>query len=309
VRALVTVIACGLALVSTGCGVGLGPGSVDGEVGLSVTRDYGRTPVAGPVEHELGASDTVMRLLDRTTEVETSYGGRFVDAIDGIETTVSPRNRDWFYFVNGIAAEIGAAEFDLSSGDSVWWDYRDWTAAMEVGAVTGSYPAPLASGSVGAGSRASLSCRAPESICDLARGQLSDDGVQFARSDAGEVRVEVGSFGDLEDSGLDSDPAESGVFARFAGSPGGEATLELLDQNGATADVLGPGSGLIAAVREPGGPPVWIVTGTDDEGVETATAALEPEVLGSTYAVAITPEGIPVPVPVPTDDSGKGGGN
>lgn len=309
-------VLCGLAFAVSGCGAGIGPGSDDGAVELVVTRDYGRTPVVGPEEVELASSDTVIRVLERTARIETSYGGRFVDAVDGIENTSSPRSRDWFYFVNGIAADVGAAEYDLGPGDSIWWDYRDWTAAMDVGAVTGSYPAPLAPGPDGSGGPVGFSCSAPEPICGLARKRLSDDGVELDRSDrlpVGEVaRVVVGQIGDLGDSvdsgdfDLDADPDSSGVFARFRDPDGDRVALEALDETGTAVETFGSGAGLVAAVRDPGKPPVWVVTGTDHEGVEAATAALDPEVLDSTYAVVLAPDGgDPIPVPIV---GGEGGG-
>ena len=297
---------CGLVVASSGCGAGLGPGEGEGEIALSVTRDFGRTPVTGPVEVQLRPSDTVMRVLDENAEVDTSYGGRFVDAIEGIETTSSPRSRDWFYFVNGITAEIGAAEYDLEPGDSVWWDYRDWTAAMEVGAVTGSYPAPLAGEGAG---RIGFSCSVSGPTCELTRERLSDDGIEILEtnqpSPEGPVRVEVGTFDEVAGVDLGGEPATSGIFARFAAKPDGIANLEVLDETGATVEVLGPGSGLVAAVRKTGSQAVWVVTGTDERGVEAATSALDPDVLESTYAVVVPPDGRD-PIPVPRS-AGAGG--
>lgn len=309
-RSLLVTLAGVLALGASGCGLGLGAGPGEGDVELTVTRDYGRAPVVGPEAMGLRSSDSVMRILERAAEVETSYAGRFVDAIDGIETVSGARSSDWFYFVDGVAAEVGAAEFDLEPGDSIWWDYRDWTAAMDVGAVTGSYPAPLADD---AGRPAEIVCDAPEPTCDVTRERLLDDGVETVRtedsSSGGGVRVEVGAYRDLDGIGLDRDPSTSGVFARFRGLPDGEVTLEALDETGATVERFGPGAGLIAAALDPGGSPVWVVSGTDDAGVEAATAALEPDVLESTYAVLVPPGGgTPIPVPVAGPVEGDGGG-
>ena len=275
-RSAFVTVASALLLVSSGCGAGFGSGPVEGEVSLSVTRDYGKDPVTGPARYEVRSSDTVMRVLDRSAEVQTSYGGRFVEAIEGIETTSAPRSRDWFYFVNGIAAEIGAAEYELEDGDAVWWDYRDWTAAMHIPAVTGSYPAPLAS----AGDRP--------------------------------VRVEVGTLGEIAADtslafGPGSSPAESGVFARYALDRGDGAILEVLDETGATTGRFGSGAGLVAALRDSDGSTVWLVTGTDEAGVEAAAGLLDPGVLASTYAVVAPPEGRPaMPVPVGQAE-GRGG--
>ena len=50
---------------------------------------------------------TVLQALDREADVETRYGGRFVQAVDGIEGSLE-RGDDWFFFVNGVAARRAA---------------------------------------------------------------------------------------------------------------------------------------------------------------------------------------------------------
>ena len=52
-----------------------------------------------------------MRLLQRNFEVETRYGGGFVQEIEGVAGgREGGRRVDWFYYVNGIEADEGAAE-------------------------------------------------------------------------------------------------------------------------------------------------------------------------------------------------------
>ena len=58
------------------------------------------------------------------------YGGRFVQAIEGIAGSLSKRE-DWFYFVNGLEADRGAVEYRLRPGDVEWWDYRHWSDPAE----------------------------------------------------------------------------------------------------------------------------------------------------------------------------------
>ena len=86
-----------------------------------------------------------MRVLDRNAEIETRYGGGFVQSIDGLaaveEAGAGPS--DWFFYVNGVESEIGAADYPLHGGERIWWDYRDWGAAMRVPAVVGSWPEPF----------------------------------------------------------------------------------------------------------------------------------------------------------------------
>ena len=86
---------------------------------------------------------------------------------------------------------------------------------------------------------------------------------------------------------LTGPPNESGVFARFARDG---SSLELLDDRGRTARRVAPGSGtgIVAAMRPAGDDLVWLVTGLDDRGVESAAAALDEKVLKDAFAVAAT---------------------
>lgn len=86
---------------------------------------------------------TALQALDRKADVETSYGGRFVEAINGLE---SRPQHDWFYYVNGIALSRGAGEYRLHDGDVEWWDYTAWRRPNEFPAVVGSFPEPFLHG-------------------------------------------------------------------------------------------------------------------------------------------------------------------
>jgi len=105
-----------------------------------VTRDEGRTVLL--VKH-VPAGETAMQALDRSAKIDTRYGGRFVEAINGLSGSVSSRH-DWFYFVNGIEADRSAAEVRLRAGDVEWWDLRSWAnGQMSVPVVVGAWPKPV----------------------------------------------------------------------------------------------------------------------------------------------------------------------
>jgi hypothetical protein len=123
---------------------GCGGGGDEGTATVWITRDRGATVLRTAT---VPAGVTAMQALDRVADVETRYGGRFVQAIDGVEGSVSGR-RDWFYFVNGLEADRGAAEYRLHPGDVEWWDYRSWRGA-EVRAVVGAFPEPFLHGYAG----------------------------------------------------------------------------------------------------------------------------------------------------------------
>ena len=117
-----------------------GCGGEDGTATLWITRDQGTTVV---LTATVPAGLTAMQALERKAEVETSYGGRFVDAINGVE---SRAQHDWFYYVNGIPLGRSAAEYRLREGDVEWWDYTVWRSPNEVPAVVGAFPEPFLHG-------------------------------------------------------------------------------------------------------------------------------------------------------------------
>ncbi len=132
---LVLLLAAGLA------GCGLGAGDRDTEARVLVTRDFGGDELGGRIFQAVPSSETVMRLLQRGFDVKTRYGGGFVQSIDGLAGgREDGRPVDWFFYVNGVDLETGAAEVDVHDGDRIWWDRHDWGATAHVPAVVGSYP-------------------------------------------------------------------------------------------------------------------------------------------------------------------------
>jgi hypothetical protein len=298
----VRILAAALALGATAvAGCGLGPGKSTGDVDLTVTRDYG-SKVLIQKQDSIHESDTVFRVLDRNADVTTRYGGGFVQSIDGLSGTQGAgSSEDWFFYVNGIESPIGSAQYDLSGGDRIWWDYRDWTAAMRVPAVVGSWPEPFVHGFQGKHYAWDITCVGSLTPCHRVDANLRAAGASApAKADsAGNINVFVGPWSMVGREGapqlLSRGPAESGVFARFVGTK--KPLLELLNQQGQPAGSVGKGGGLIAALHQGDGPPTWVVTGTDDKGV-AAAANLLGAALRNHYAVATQPGAGPIGVPV-----------
>src|SRR5205823_809025 len=113
-----------------------------GRATVWVTRDEGAHVL---LVRTVPAGLTAIQGLERVAHVRTRYGGRFVQAIDGIEGSLS-RRQDWFYFVNGYEADRGGAEYVLHAGDVEWWDYRSWRQNMHVPVVVGAFPEPFLHG-------------------------------------------------------------------------------------------------------------------------------------------------------------------
>ena len=128
------------ALALAGCGeAGRGSGAT---ATLWITRDRGTVMM---LDAKVPAGETLMRALRSKAHVDTRYGGRYVQAIDGISGSLSA-HRDWFWFVNGLAGDRSAAEYRLRPGDTAWWDYRDWNHDPELAVVVGAFPEPFLHG-------------------------------------------------------------------------------------------------------------------------------------------------------------------
>jgi hypothetical protein len=129
---------------------------------LWVTRDRGSELL---LTAEVPAGLTVLQALDRETDLETRYAGRFVQAVNGIEGSLE-RQQDWFYFLNGIEPDVGAAEVKLRPGDVAWWDFRSWEEDPAQPAVVGAFPEPFRHGF--AGRLRPVELRYPPALADAA---------------------------------------------------------------------------------------------------------------------------------------------
>jgi hypothetical protein len=122
-----------------GCG---GAGGEEGTATLWVTRDRGAELL---LEAEVEAGQTLMRALDSQVDLETRYGGRYVQSIDGLAGSLEGQ-RDWFWFVNGYEGDRSASAYRLRDGDVAWLDYRAWEREGEARVVVGAFPEPFLHG-------------------------------------------------------------------------------------------------------------------------------------------------------------------
>lgn len=246
---------------------------------------------------DLTESETAMRVLDESADIETRYGGGFVQSVEGLAGgTDNGRTVDWFFSVNGIVAELGSAEFPVAAGDTVWWDHRDWTDAMEVGAVVGAYPAPMSTGYGDQDWPVRIECSAGMTTCEAVRTMLAKEDVTAKivtgpQEDDGEtIRFIVGPWNALRLNKaampLAETPARSGVFAKFDIRKK-EDHLIGLNQEGEEAEDFGADAGLIAARRRNEDAPVWLITGGSEAGVASAAAALTTKDLEHRYAAVV----------------------
>jgi hypothetical protein len=295
---LAALLVAGAVPAAAGCGLGEGNERAGGGATLRVTRDFGHEELGSTQLDSVREGQTVMRMLRSEFDVSTRFGGRFVQSIDGVKGEGAGGQVDWFFWVNGLDADKGAAEWEVLPGDRIQWDHRDWSAAMRVPAIVGAYPEPFASGIEGKRRPVRVECEKVGSApCDAARDRLRDEGVSTSGSSLGapgteavtrlvvarwpRARVVRGA------AGLEDGPEATGVFARF--SRDGDS-LELLDEHGETARRVsrGDGVGLVLALQPRAEELVWIVTALDDAGLESGVRALDEGKLRNAFAVAAT---------------------
>ncbi len=246
-----------------------------------------------------------MRVLEGGAEISTRYGGGFVQSIDGLEAErADGRALDWLFYVNGVESTVGAADYELDGGEAIWWDYRDWSTALRVPAVVGSWPQPFLDGYAGERHPVAVECRGGGPACGTVRGRLQGAGVTVSPAGTEDaIRVLVGPWARLRQDAaaaqLEDGPEASGVFAELV-PLGGSFRLVGLDEAGEAARTFGAGAGLVAATRRFDAPPVWIVSGTTAAGVDAAAEMLDVTDLRGRYAVAGQNGGV-VPLPIPAE--------
>jgi hypothetical protein len=315
-------VAALVAVAVAGCGVGEGE-TEEGSASLRVTRDHGSELIVEATTADPSESETVARFLDREADVETSYGGNFITAINGTEGTVAGgRTLDWYFYVNGIWSPVGAAEARVRADDRIWWDYRDWTSAYRVPAVVGSYPEPFRNGFDGEAWPTQVVClpssRGAESddACEAAAAKLSEAGVEaevvdgLAASDPDEnLRVLVGTWDELRDDKtartMEEGPQVSGVFARPVPCGDPNYALEPFDAEGAKTTGSYDAAWVATLQRDPERP-TWVVSGSTPARLADAVEMLDEDTLRDNYSVAAFDGG--EPVGLPAADAGEGTG-
>jgi hypothetical protein len=273
---------------------------------MTVTRGFGSEQIGFATEVHVPGSETVMRMLERRfKEVQTRFGGGFVESIAGQSGNSS--RTDWFYYVNGVQASKGATATTLDKGDRVWWDLHNWSVTDTIPAVVGSFPEPFLHGVGGKRFPTTLECAADVgAACKRVEAALNRVKVPFANQFIGTgsgpdtLGVVVGTWNDIRGEVaaalIAHGPSASGVYAHFTAGGG---SLELLDPRGQTMRTLGAGAGLVAATLDSSSAaPEWLITGTDAAGVANAARALNAAALHDHFALAVQGS---TDLPVPLD--------
>jgi hypothetical protein len=225
---------------------------------------------------------SVLDGLRGLTPVETAFGGGFVSGMLGRRSDRGGR-RDWFFYVDGVLAEVGARDVTLRDGMSVWWDHHGWSGDA-TWAVVGQWPRPFAA-------------RVPRVVADPPLDAAL--GVAGAAAAGSRWRVRVGSDADLRRR----DPA----WARAVRDPGAagmpatvrDGRVEVLAPGGRGLEPV-PGARAVAVAVPTGSVPapgvLLAVAGLDAAAARAAAGriARDPGVLALRFAVAFDGDGRPL---------------
>ncbi len=262
------------------------------EVRLVISRDYGSTILKDVLVTPGGTTD-VMRVLAENADVKSGYGGGFVSGIDGLDSTYggasSKDAADWFYSVDGLFADIGAADYELGGGETVWWDYHRWAGAMFAPVAVHAFPAPWAGRPlpvVTGGEFPGLEDWASRYGLELGPRRGLSDG----RPDGGVVVCT---------------PAQAGATSWLAGLLSGDAGTPLVSIDGGMLGILdldgvavATASAAALSLPNPDDPerPLLLVLVADPAQAADAFATLTPTALSGRLAVAVV-DGVVVSLP------------
>lgn len=271
---------------------------------LLVSQNYGAVALAKEdvlLKPKMSVLDGLVSVYP--DEVETAYGGSYVRGISSLRSKtggLGKPNQDWFFFVNGIFANMGALDYLPQPGEKVWWDYHPWQMFQGTTAVIGCYPEPFLHGYRGKIKTTAILYSPEEKEFALQLAEtLKTAGVQEVTpaeitnealtKRAGPTLV-IGEWGKLRENAYLAEwnqaYAKNGTFIHFT-----ENSLELLDYTGEKAHELTKGAGVITAFGETAGDdsPLWIVSGIDPEGLSNAVRLLveQPTQISGFFGAAV----------------------
>lgn len=254
------------------------------------TRDFGREVMLDEFV-EVPSGTSAMAALQQVAELETAYGGAFVNVINGVSSGYAGTEgtrQDWFICINGIQSNTGALDYTMRHGDVQHWDFHHWNFRMFIPAIVGDFPEPFLHGYGGttrptviayddgfnesAGNlQRTLVGLGVEEVSAQHIGKLTSADKQSAN-----LIIIAGSDGDMI-AELNNAWNRLGFFVRFE-----DGEMALYTGTGELAAKYGPGTGIVQATQNPWNPKgtgacenvAWIVSGTDEAGIKGAVEAL-----------------------------------
>ena len=272
------------------------PTSEQISVRVVATRDFGAEFMFDRTATVM-AGTTAEKALGQVAELRKA--GSYVEGIDGLYGTSTEY---WFYYINGVMADVFASGYKLQPGDMQHWDYHDYSYIMHgCNAIIGDFPEPFLHGYGGEVSPTVVACAGNfEGEAGRLKSKLEELGVkEVSVTNAADMSVDEKELYNLILMGtmdfeliaeLNEVYERIGLFAHFK-----DGKLQVFNSKGKAAAEYGAESGVIQATQNIWNPKgswncetvAWIVSGTDEAGVKNAADALLNQYFQIQYASAV----------------------
>ena len=281
-------IALALFIVATilaGCATTTPPPPSGSTVSVSIvaTRDFGGELIFSRAA-EIEGGDSAQEALAGVAKV--GMAGSYIEGIEGI---YGNHEYYWFYYINGILANVFASGYKPHDGDIEHWDFHDWSYSMHgSSAIIGDFPEPFLHGYAGKvyptlvaytgnlqGEAERLKSKLEElgvrEVSVISAAELSSDEQELSNL----ILVCTADFELIAE--LNEVYDRLGLFAHFE-----NGKLKVLNARGKVVGEYGAGSGVIQATQSLWNPKgsyacenvTWMVSGIDEAGVKNAVDAL-----------------------------------
>jgi len=255
---------------------------------ISATTNFGKS-ILFSKELMIEGGESAMDVLNEVADITCIYGGGFVESINGVKSQFAGgegEKKDWFYYINGMLASVGATQYKLHSGDIEHWDFHDWRLDRMVTAIIGDYPEPFLHGYNGRVAETSIVYA--DEFYEAATGlqqSLEKQGVSISMKRFEELSeyekrshnlILIDTYENELIAELNANADQLGWFIEFDGK-----YIITLDETG-EKDTSFDHGGVILATQNPWNPKgnwhcenvVWVVTGVTHEDVVTASEIL-----------------------------------
>jgi hypothetical protein len=282
------------------------PAPADNTVELVITKDFGKELIFED-RITISSGSTAMSVLQDGVEVDTKYGGGFVNAINGISSGFegnSGQKLDWFYYMNGMSCNMGATDYTINPGDIEHWDFRDWGYYQMTPAIIGDFPQPFVNGFNGKVYPTTIIYEIPYlGEADRLLNYLQEAGVKNINAieinqltelvKTGNNLILISGTGNMILEELGKAQKKLGLYAYV------ENGDLILTEDSGNKQELGSNCAIIEATQNPWNPSgtaagqnvLWIITGTNDEMVKNTISVLTTGFDNIRYSFAVALRG------------------
>ncbi|SHK28968.1 DUF4430 domain-containing protein [Paramaledivibacter caminithermalis] len=285
--------------------------SENGVVNVVVSKDFGKEKLE---DKNIDILDdvSVMEVMEENFDIETAYGGGFINAINGLKSGFTgvkdKRKTDWFYYVNGILAGVGAREYHLKPDDIVIWDYHDWSNNTYGSSIIGAYPMNFINGHADnvlkteiiyeknfeEESRKLLGFLKERGLKDIEIRELDEEQLEDGQINS----IVIGRWNDVSKLSYINHIYENGdKFGLFFKA---EKSIQALNEKGDISKEYERGAIITSVIKEYGlTGTIWLITGNDDNFIKKAVKLLyeDPEKIRGAFSVIIIDDNI-IDIPV-----------